>query len=73
MMRIERDYILVGLPRWCSGKESAYRCRDAGWILGSEEPSGGENDNLFSILAWRIPWTEDPGVQSLRSQTVRQE
>ena len=26
----------------------------------------------FSILAWRIPWTEDPGgLQSMGSQRVR--
>ena len=26
----------------------------------------------YSILAWRIPWTEEPGgLQSLRSQRVR--
>ena len=26
----------------------------------------------FSILAWRIPWTEEPGeLQSMRSQGVR--
>ena len=28
----------------------------------------------FSILAWRIPWTEEPGgLQSLESQRVRHE
>ena len=27
-----------------------------------------------SILAWRIPWTEEPGgLQSIASQTVRQD
>jgi len=26
----------------------------------------------FNILAWRIPWTEEPdGLQSMRSQRVR--
>ena len=28
----------------------------------------------FSILAWRIPWTEDPGgLQSMGSQTVERD
>ena len=25
----------------------------------------------YSILAWRIPWTEEPGTQSMGSQLVR--
>jgi len=33
-------------------------------------PRGG-NDNPSSILAWRIPWTEEPGgLQSIVSQKV---
>ena len=28
-------------------------------------------ENHYSILAWRIPWTEEPvGLQSMGSQTV---
>ena len=28
----------------------------------------------FSVLAWRIPWTEEPsGLQSLGSQRVRRD
>ena len=41
-------------------------------------PSLGQKDALeegmathFSILAWRIPWTEEPeGLQSMRPQKV---
>ena len=30
------------------------------------------NGNPFCILAWRIPWTEEPGgLQSMGSQRVR--
>ena len=30
--------------------------------------------NHFSILAWRIPWAEEPGgLQSMGSHRVRQE
>ena len=33
---------------------------------------GEGNGNLFSILAWRIPWTDEPGgPQSMESQRVR--
>ena len=31
---------------------------DAGLIPGSGRPPGGENG---SVLAWRIPWTGEPG------------
>ena len=30
--------------------------------LGWEDPLEKEMATLFSILAWRIPWTEQPGV-----------
>ena len=29
--------------------------------LGGEEPLEKEMATHFSILAWRIPWKEDPG------------
>ena len=35
--------------------------RDAGLIPASRRCPGGRNGNLFIILAWRIPWTEEPG------------
>ena len=35
--------------------------RDVGSIPGSGRSPGGEMAPLSSILAWRIPWTEDPG------------
>ena len=33
------------------------------WVLslGQEDPLEEEMANPSSILAWRIPWTEDPG------------
>ena len=40
--------------------------------LGVENPLEKEIATHFSILAWRIPWTEDPGrLQSMGSQRVR--
>ena len=35
--------------------------RDVGSIPGSGRSPGGGNGNHFSILAWRTPWTEEPG------------
>ena len=34
---------------------------DTGSILGQEDPMEKEMATHFSILAWEIPWTEDPG------------
>ena len=43
--------------------------RDAGLILGREDPLKKEMATSSSILAWKIPWTEEPGrLQSVESQ-----
>ena len=57
---------------WClSGKESTYQCRDVGLILGQEDPLEEGMATHSSILAWEIPWTEDPGgLQSMGLQRV---
>ena len=40
--------------------------------LGGEDPLEKEMTAHFSTLAWRIPWTEEPGgLQSMGSQRVR--
>ena len=40
--------------------------------LGWEDPLEKEMATHTSILAWRIPWTEEPGgLQSMGSQRVR--
>ena len=39
--------------------------------LGWEDPLKKELATHSSILAWRMPWTEDPGgLQSMGSQAV---
>ena len=39
--------------------------------LGWEDPLEKEMVTHSSILAWRIPWTEEPGgLQTMRSQRV---
>ena len=63
----------LGLPRWHSGKESACQCRYSPWGRKesdtTERPyfmANAENMSLipgpgrYSILAWKIPWTEEP-------------
>ena len=41
------------------------------WSLGWEDPLEKEMATHFSILAWRIPWTEEHGgLQSTGSQSV---
>ena len=40
--------------------------------LGWEDPLEKAMATHFSIFAWRIPWTEEPGrLQSMASQRVR--
>ena len=44
------------------------------WVLsqGQEDPLEEEMATHSSILAWEIPWTEQPGgSQSMSSQRVR--
>ena len=36
--------------------------------LGWEDPLEKEMPTLCSILAWEIPWTEEPGYSSMGSQ-----
>jgi len=51
-----------GLPRWLSGKESICQCRRRKfnpWVR--KIPLEEEMATHSSILAWKIPWTEEPG------------
>ena len=59
--------------RWCSGEESACQCRRRkrhgfySWVR--DDPPEKEMATHSSILAWEIPWTEEPG--GLQSQRIR--
>ena len=45
---------------------------DMGSIPGSGRSPGEEMATHSSILAWRVPGTEEPGrLQSMRSQRIR--
>ena len=55
----------MGFPGDASGKESTCQCRRPkryGSDPGSGRPPGGGHGNTSSILVWRIPWAEGPGV-----------
>ena len=50
----------LGFPGGSDGKESACNEGDSGSIPGSEDPLEKEMETQSSILAWKIPWTEEP-------------
>ena len=53
-------------------KKSLCNAGDQGSILGQEDSLEKGMATHSSILAWRIPWTEEPGeLQSIGSQRVR--
>ena len=66
---------LMGFPDGASGNEPTCqltRLRDTVSIPGSGRSLEKEIATHSSILAWGIPWTEEPGgLQSMRSQRVR--
>ena len=70
------SFIIFPLSFWSfpggsDGKESAWN-QIRVWSLGGEDPLENEMASHCSILAWRMPWTEEPGgLQSMGSQRVR--
>ena len=60
-----------GFPGDSAGKESACIGEDLGSIPGSGRSPGVTQGMATSILAWRTPWTKEPGgLQSMGSQRV---
>ena len=43
------------------GKESACNAGNVGQSLGWDDPLKKEIGTHSSLLAWEIPWTEEPG------------
>ena len=68
---------ITSFQGFCSSsdsKASACNAGDLGSISGSEDPLEKEMATHSSILAWRIPWIEEPyGLQSMGSQRVGQD
>ena len=70
-------YALQTFDRMCFpggsvGKESTCNVGDGVQFLGQEDPLEKEMAPHSSTLAWRVPWTEEPGgLQSMGLQRVR--
>ena len=64
-MTFELCPVRQGFPDGASGKEPACQCRryQEKWVqsLGWKDPLEEGVPIHSSILAWRIPWTEEPG------------
>ena len=62
----------MDFPGGSDGKESACNAGDLGLILGLGRSPGKRNATHSSVLAWKIPWTEEPGrLRFMRSQRIR--
>ena len=65
MQRPSLDCLLLpeeeGCPGGSDSKESARSVGDLGSMLDWEDPLEKEMATHSNILAWRIPWTEEPG------------
>ena len=65
--------VFLGFPGGLAGKEFSCNAGDLGLISVLEDPLEKGMATHSSILAWEIPWTEDPrGLQSTGSQRVKQ-
>ena len=65
------DKPFMGFPCGSDGKASACNVGDPGLIVGSGRFPGEEMATHSSTLAWKIPWTEEPGrLWSMGSQRV---
>ena len=59
----------MGFPSGSVVKSPLANMGDVGSTLGWEEPLEKEMAIHSNILAWEIPWTEEPGgLQSMGSQ-----
>ena len=64
--QISHNHAHVTLPPSLVSKESARNAGDPGLILCQEDPLEKEMATHSRILAWRVPWTEEP--DSLQSR-----
>ena len=62
---------ISGFPGVSDGEASACNIGDQVQSLGQKDPLEKEMATHSSTLAWKIPWTEEPGkLQSMGSQRV---
>ena len=67
------DIHIHSFPKWLRSKDSTQPLLQKAqvWSLGQEDPLEEGMATHSSILAWRIPWLEEPGgQQSIASQRV---
>ena len=55
-----KTFYISGFPGGSDSKKSACNAGDPTLIPGSGRSPGERNGYPCSILAWRIPWTEEP-------------
>jgi len=73
--------VFLGFPCGSTAKESACNAGDLGLIPGLGRSPGERKgyplqysglENSMGCIAWKIPWTEEPGrLQSMGSRRVR--
>ena len=54
-------FSILDFPGGSDGKESACNTGDSDSVPGSGRSPGEGNGYPLHIVAWRIPWTEEPG------------
>ena len=59
-----------GLPQWLRQKESACNAGDLGLILGLGRSQEKGMATYSSIIAWRIPWTEEHELLDMKDLAV---
>ena len=63
---------IISFPGGSDGKVSAGNAGYQVQSLGQEDPLENGMETHSRILAWRIPWTEEPGrLKAMGSQGVR--
>ena len=79
ILSLENNRIFIlfgskGLPGWLRRYESTCNVGDQVPSLGPKDTLEEEMAAHFGILAWRIPWTEEPvRLKSMGLQTVRRD
>ena len=66
------NFLPMNFPGGSDSKVSVYNAGDLGLIPGLGRPLEKEMEIHSSTIAWKIPWTEEPGrLQSMGLQRVR--
>ena len=67
------EFWVSQVAQWVKNLPAMQKMQEAQlWSLGQEDPLEEEMATWSSILAWKIPWTEETcGLQSMGSQRVR--